>query len=315
MCYSLWIGRKHLKQVLYKAWTGEGDLDDREELLSYRTAVLGFLVSLSVVAWWLWASGIPLLVLPMFLGISLLFYVFVTRVVAAAGVPTARSPMVAAFVVFSGVGSSIVGAKGLMALTFSYIWQSEMRLFPMIACANSLKLADTVKGPKKRLFWGMMLALVCSLVGATWVILSMCYEHGGINLHSFFMRHQAQRTFTDMARIISEPQGPVWRGWLFTGIGGLVEGLLMWGHHRFYWWPLHPLGFVISIGWLTGQIWFSVFLAWLIKVNITRLGGAQLYERSKPFFLGLILGEATAGGFWLVMDYLLDGASNPITIM
>ena len=313
--YSLWVGRKHLAQVWRKAWTGEGDLDDSDELLSYRTAVFGFLLSLAFVAYWLWASGIPLLVLPMFLGTSLLFYVFVTRVVAAAGVPTARSPMVAAFVVFSGIGSSVVGAKGLVAMTFTYIWQSEMRLFPMIACANSLKLADSVKGPKGKLFWGMVLALLCSLAGATWIILDMNYAHGGINLHSFFMRHQAQRTFADMARVINEPQGPVWRGWLFTGIGGVLEGFLMWGHHRFYWWPLHPLGFVISIGWLTGQVWFSVFVAWLLKLSITKIGGARLYERGKPFFLGLILGEATAAGFWLIMDYCLDGAGNPITIM
>lgn len=313
--YSLWIGRHHLAAVWRKAWSGQGDLDDSDELLSYRTAVFGFLGSLAFVAYWLWASGIPLIVLPAFLATSLLFYVFVTRVVAAAGVPTARSPMIAAFVVFSGIGSSIVGAKGLVAMTFTYIWQSEMRLFPMIACANSLKLADSVKGPKGRLFWGMVLAIVVSLVGATWIILDMCYTHGGINLHSFFMRHQAQRTFADMARVIVEPQGPVWRGWLFTGIGGLIEGMLMWGHHRFYWWPLHPLGFVISIGWLTGQVWFSVFVAWLSKLVITRLGGALLYERLKPFFLGLILGEAVAGGFWLVIDYAFDGSGNPITIM
>lgn len=313
--YSLWIGRRHLAEVWRKAWTGNSELDDSGELLSYRTAVFGFLGSLLFVAYWLWASGIPLLVLPAFLATSLLFYVFVTRVVAAAGVPTARSPMIAAFVIFSGVGSSIVGAKGLVAMTFTYIWQSEMRLFPMIACANSLKLADSVKGPKGRLFWGMVLAIVLSLAGATWIILDMCYTHGGINLHSFFMRHQAQRTFADMARVLSEPQGPVWRGWLFTGIGGLVEGLLMWGHHRFYWWPLHPLGFVISIGWLTGQVWFSVFIAWLAKLSITRMGGALLYERFKPCFLGFILGEAVAGGFWLVMDFFLDGSGNPITIM
>ena len=313
--YSLWVGRHHLVAVWRKAWTGEGDLDDSGELLSYRTAVFGFLGSLAFVAYWLWASGIPLIVLPTFLATSLLFYVFVTRVVAAAGVPTARSPMIAAFVVFSGIGSSIVGAKGLVAMTFTYIWQSEMRLFPMIACANSLKLADSVKGPKGRLFWGMMLAIVVALGGATWIILDMCYTHGGINLHDFFMRQQAQRTFADMARVIVEPQGPVWRGWLFTGIGGAIEGLLMWGHHRFYWWPLHPLGFVISIGWLTGTVWFSVFIAWLSKSTITRIGGALLYERLKPFFLGLILGEAVAGGFWLIVDYMSDGSLNEITIM
>jgi hypothetical protein len=62
-------------------------------------------------------------------------------------------------------------------------------------------------------------------------------------------------------------------------------------------------------------VWFSVFIAWLSKSTITRIGGALLYERLKPFFLGLILGEAVAGGFWLIVDYMSDGSLNEITIM
>ena len=35
---------------------------------------------------------------------------------------------------------------------------------------------------------------------------------------------------------------------------------------------------------------FSLFLGWLCKWIIVRLGGIQLYQRARPFFLGLILG-------------------------
>ena len=91
--YGLWMARKHLGDVWRKAWRGDEDVDDREELISYRVAVFGFLGCLSFIGFWLWASGIPLIVLPMFLGVSLIFYIFVSRVVAAGGVATARSPM------------------------------------------------------------------------------------------------------------------------------------------------------------------------------------------------------------------------------
>ena len=313
--YTLWLGRQHLRDVWRKAWTGDEAVDDGEEVLSYRVALFGFLAALLFIGAWLWASGIPLVVLPMFLASCLIFYILVSRVVAAAGVATARSPMVAAFVVISGLGTSVVGAKGLVALTFTYVWQSEMRLFPMIACANSLKLAELIPGPKRRLFWAMVVALLCSLAGATWIILTLCYEHGGINLHPFFMTHQAVRTFRDMARPLLNPTPPDGRGWMFTGVGGLVEGVLMWGQHRFYWWRLHPLGYVISVGWLTGQIWFSVFVSWWLKLIIMKYGGARLFARAKPFFLGLILGEATAGGFWLVVDWILGETGNLITVM
>ena len=314
--YSLWIGRKHLREVWRKAWDRNAEIDDSGELLSYRTAVFGFMGSLVFIGVWLWASGIPLIILPLFVGTCLIFYVFVTRVIATAGVATARSPMVAAFFVISGIGTSVIGAKGLVALTFTYVWQSEMRLFPMIACANGLKLAESVKGTKKRLFWAMGIALVCSLAGATWIILTICYDHGGINLHKFFMNHQAMRTFTDMARVVKQhPVALDMRGWVFTGVGAAIEGFLMFAQHRFYWWPLHPVGFVISVGWLTGQIWFSVFVAWMLKSIIVKYGGARAFNVAKPLFLGLILGEAVVAGFWLVVDWLMGEVGNSITNM
>ncbi|MDE2813308.1 MAG: hypothetical protein OXM01_09800, partial [Gemmatimonadota bacterium] len=313
--YTLWMGRRHLGAVWRKAWRGDPTVDDSGEMLSYRVAFFGFLVSLLFVGVWLWASGVPLAILPLFLLVCLIFYVFVTRAVATAGLATARSPMVAAFFVISAVGAPVIGAKGLTALTFTYVWQSEMRLFPMIAAANSLKLAEAVVGSKRRLFWGMALALVVSLAGATWIIFQVCYEHGGINLHSFFMTRQANRTFTDMARPIVDPLPADMRGWLFTGIGGFFEAVLLWGHHRFYWWPLHPLGFIVSVGWLAGQVWFSVFIAWALKLVIVKWGGMPLYERAKPFFLGLILGEATAAGLWLCIDGMLGETGHFLSYM
>ncbi len=315
VAYTLWMGRRHLAAVWRRAWRGDPTVDDTEEMLSYRVAVFGFLASLLLVGVWLWASGVPLGILPLFLLVCLIFYVFVTRAVATAGLATARSPMVAAFFVISAVGAPVIGAKGLTALTFTYVWQSEMRLFPMIAAANSLKLAEAVVGTKRRLFWGMVLALVVSLAGATWVIFKVCYEHGGINLHPFFMTHQATRTFTDMARPIVDPLPADLRGWLFTGIGGFFEAVLLWGHHRFYWWPLHPLGFIVSVGWLANQVWFSVLIAWALKLGIVKWGGMPLYERAKPFFLGLILGEATAAGLWLCIDGALGQTGHFLSYM
>ena len=89
----------------------------------------------------------------------------------------------------------------------------------------------------------------------------------------------------------------------------------MLAQHRLHWWPLHPLGFVISVGWLTGQIWFSVFVSWSLKLVILKYGGGKLFTALKPFFLGLILGEATVAGFWLVIDWLAGERGNLLTVM
>ena len=314
VAWGLWVARRHLKQVLSNAF-GRRAVDDSEELISYRTAVLGFAASLLFIGAWLWRSGMPLVVLPMFLVSALIFYILVTRVVATAGVATARSPMISAFVVISGLGSAFIGTKGLVALTFTYLWHSEMRLFPMVVCAQNLKLAETVRGPKGRLFWAICIALVVSLLAATWIILHLCYTYGGINLHTFFMQSQSIRLFNDMARHIQHPAGPDLRGWGFTGIGAAIEAGLIYAQQRFFWWPLHPVGFVIANGWLTSQIWFAVFVGWLAKFVIMRNGGMQVFLAARPFFIGLILGEATAAGTWLVIDFLAGSTGNQLTQM
>ena len=297
--FGLWTARRHLAEVGRKLWHPNQGVDDSEELLRYRTALLGFLVSLLFVGAWLWRSGVPLAVLPVLLAVSLIFFILVARVVAAAGVATARSPIVPAYFIISGMGTSILGSKGLVALNFTFIWQGESRTSPMVACANALKLAEKISGPKKRLFWGLMLALVCSLLASAYMTLKLAYTYGAINL-SLINNAGAHGWPYIAPTILNMPDADL-RGWLFTGIGALAEGFLMWAQHRWHWWPFHPVGFAISVGWLTSQIWFSALIAWLLKGVIVRFGGVRLFRNLRPFFLGLILGEVAVQGVWAVV--------------
>jgi hypothetical protein len=80
-------------------------------------------------------------------------------------------------------------------------------------------------------------------------------------------------------------------------------------------WPLLPVGFVTSHGAFIGYVWFSIFLGWMAKVLIVRFGGVKLFQSARPFFLGLILGEALATGTWLLVNAILvtSGAeSRPV---
>ena len=47
---GLWMGRSHLKGVFSKAFKGDEAVDDRDEILSYRTAVWGLLVGLLIIS-------------------------------------------------------------------------------------------------------------------------------------------------------------------------------------------------------------------------------------------------------------------------
>ena len=86
----------------------------------------------------------------------------------------------------------------------------------------------------------------------------------------------------------------------------------MFMRNGFLWWPLHPLGFAIGSTIRINDLWFSIFLAWLLKGLILRYGGPRLYKNSVPFFLGLILGQYTCAGVWFIIDYFTKMTGNAI---
>ena len=56
---GFWVGREHLWNVCRKAFGRAPDVDDSDEVLSYRAAVFGLLGSTGVMVLWLWNLGMP----------------------------------------------------------------------------------------------------------------------------------------------------------------------------------------------------------------------------------------------------------------
>ena len=311
--FGLWSARAHLRDVFRTAWNPRNGVDDSEEVLRYRTAVVGFAVSFAAIGFWLWRSGVPGLYVPILLVVSVIFFALVARVVATAGVPTARSPIVPAYFIISGFGTSMLGTKGLVALTYTFIWQGESRTSPMVAASNGLKLAESVKGSKTRLFWGLMIALAASLLASLWTTLELAYSNGAVNLP--LLQLAGGHCWPQIGGTANAMPEANLRGWLFRGIGGAFEFLLMWGQHRWHWWPLHPIGFAVAFGWLTSSVWFSALIAWILKAIILHVGGGKLFRTLKPFFLGLILGEVLTAGAWVVVYSLTVEYGRVLSIM
>lgn len=88
--------------------------------------------------------------------------------------------------------------------------------------------------------------------------------------------------------------------------GAAVTAMLSWLRLRYVGWPLHPLGFLLAYTYPLQVLWFSIFVGWLMKVVLTRFGGAELFRRSRAVFIGLILGEVMASAFWLVVSLVLS---------
>jgi len=92
----------------------------------------------------------------------------------------------------------------------------------------------------------------------------------------------------------------------FMALGwGATAGLLLTlAHHRFPWWPLHPIGFGVAQAFGTTFVIFSVFLSWFIKLLLLQIGGFTLYRRGRPFFLGMLVGYVAAVGVSYGVDII-----------
>ncbi|NKB66926.1 MAG: hypothetical protein GKR89_07695 [Candidatus Latescibacteria bacterium] len=318
--YGLWTSRRYLRQVAQQAWHGHGELDDSEEILSYRAAALVLVGSSLYAVVWLWLSGLPLLVTLFFLFIAFCIFYGLTRIVAEGGLGFARAQMTAQPFVIHSIGTEAVTAPGILSLGFTFSWAGDLRTMVMASAINGMKLADSGGVRRRPLFWAMVLAIAVSLAGSVWAIVWMGYTYGGINLDWWFYNRFGEIVHGDSAYKIANPSGPVKDfdtiapRFLFAGIGAGIMGLLMFARHHFLWWPVHYLGFPIGATLTITFTWFSIFIGWMLKALILKYGGVALFRRLRPFFLGLILGHVFVAGFWVVIDFFTGQTGNRIPI-
>ena len=310
--FGLWTARGHLKEVFGSAFAKTGSVDDSREIMSYRAAVFAFLGGLSVLCIWLHASGLPLWAALAATLLIVFVFIGVTRIVVEGGVAEATGPLVAVPALVSAVGSTALGPAGMVGVAFTYVWAGDICTFVMASCAHSLKLGEQLGDRLRPLLWVIVLAIAVSLVGSVWMILNLAYEYGGINLHPWFFGSGAHNPFRYATIFLNAPTTPHWGGWLHTGIGAGIMALLMLARQRLLWWPLHPLGYPIGAIWAMNQIWFSIFLAWLIKLVVLTYGGPRLYRATRPFFLGLIVGQFFVAGLWLCIDFFTGMTDNEV---
>ena len=300
---SLWMGRRHLGEVMRQVFRGQQTIDDSEEMVSYRTAVYGFLIGLVYILGWLWKSGMDLHIAVLFIFGVLVAYYGVTRLVVQAGVYFLGPPVGAQAFTLAITGTSI-GGRNLVALGISYAWFGDVQSLFMPAAAHGARLSEIYR-IRRSMAWALGLAAVVGFITCLYFVLSLCYQYGAGNFGSWYFvagGGAGGMAYDGVIRHFNEPWPTDWNKLSYFGIGIVSYALLAVLQYRFHWWPLHPIGITLAPLWMTRLIVFSIFLAWLCKSSIMRYGGISAYRDARPFFMGLI------GGYFLGVgvSYLVD---------
>lgn len=309
---SLWSARSHLSDVVRKSLGRGKDVDDSGEVLSYPAAFWGTVLGLLAMSLWIWWSGLPYWATWLYLLFMMVLFFGLTRVVAETGLAEAVAAMIAPVFTVAGFGSTPFGPRGLTALGLTWVYSADIRTTVMASSIHGLRLAERTGVRSRGLFWAMMLAIVVSIVASVSVTLLLAYHYGGVNLNRWFFIDGPQFPYKWVAGKMHNPSEPSVTGWLLTGFGAAVMGFLSAMRQRFVGWPFHPVGFCVGSTWIMDEIWLTCFIAWLLKWLILHFGGLRWFRLSLPFFLGLIVGQYTCNGFWLLMDYLSGAKGNQI---
>jgi hypothetical protein len=316
----LFIGRHHWWMVLRQAFVGARPGEHTGDYLSNRTAVFTILIGLLVMIFWLIMLNVQPWVAVVLIGFILMAQLVVARVVAETGIPFFR-----AFSSFSQVYSNLPPAW--LSGQDVYFAQKLTLMGPVMTrealapfAIHALQVHEqTAPPPRQRhgflamICWALLLGFAVSATASIWTY----YNHAtpltdrvhpipnqwgleGIQ-HATVVNPMKQHAD---GRYPPKPYNP----WLHMGLGAGIMSFLQFAALRWTAWPFMPVGYIMSMTWYAHAAWFSVFIGWLCKVLLVKYGGARMYQAARPFFIGIIFGEALAAGFWLLVTMYLAQA-------
>ena len=106
---SLWAARQHIGDVLRKAFKRDPTIDDSGEMLSYRTAVLGFIFGSIFAVWWLAQTGLQFGIALFYFLLCLATFIGLARIVSQAGLAYGVSPVAPPVFMVTALGPTALG--------------------------------------------------------------------------------------------------------------------------------------------------------------------------------------------------------------
>jgi hypothetical protein len=292
-------------QVVWQHLARRAEAEDGDEPLSYRGAVLCGALGLAIIVAWCSAAGAG----PVLAVVSVILFgmvaVVLTRCVSEGGLLFIQAPFRPLDMIGLAAGTGFIGPPAMTSMAFvQRVFMLDLRTFLLPSLLDSYKLAGQAGVSLRRLMFPIALAIGTAVASSYVAMMLIPYRYAGVSLAPWFLLHSPQQPFKTLAARLVNPAQPNPLGILFVAVGALVTAGLFAMRARFVWWPFHPMGFAMGPSWPMIQLWFSILVGWVAKSLLLRYGTAKTYDRAKPFFMGLVVGEFVAAAVWLVVSQL-----------
>jgi len=311
--WALWTARRHLSRAVRIAFSRRSARADSDEPMPYRWAMLGFAGCYCWLVAFLVLSGCRL-------SFGLAYASLLVGVYLAYARLQAEGALDPFFWWFNDIAAMGLGMRSLLpqeTLTlYTMNWAGAplpSRIFS--ACSintlTSFKIADASGTHLRTLTCLLLATFAVALALGMFVTLTAMYHHGfsmtSAAKGDYFVTWALLEDGWAMWNDITNGQGGDLGAMLYTIVGGLVTVFFGLMRLRFVWWPFHPIGYLLANSIAQAMGTFPFFLAWALKVLVTRYGGLRLYRATIPLAIGLIVGDLLNSSLWNVVGLVTRG--------
>jgi len=302
---AIWTMRKYLIQVGKKAVGASTEVDDSNEPIPYRWALIGALLSGGFVFFFLYIAGAEMWIIGIFLFMFLLLALAITRVRAELGTPHEISagdhyanPL---YIISYVIGTAHILPSSQTVLSTLHWFNRGFRNHPMPSQLEAFKMAENARISNKGLLVALVIAIFVSLFSVYWANLDVTFREGADAGAGGFKDWVGRETFDRLQRWLQFPSDPDVTRISYMSGGFIFVFILTVIRMRFVWWPFHPAGYALAISYAMDYFWFAFFVSWLVKFILMKQGGIKTHRKAAPFFLGLILGDYVLGSCWAIL--------------
>ena len=299
--FLFWLARQHLYNILRTGLTFRGGKLSDAEWISTRFSFWGSVIGGFGIVVWSHYFGLPFLFAIVVMGAFFMVTLVATRVICQGGIAyftLTAAPMDGLLAFF---GPKVFTNLGILITAVAQkVLFVDLRESLMPSLLHASKVTHHVKN-RRMIFGGVLVTLLTTVVVSYLAMLALCYKFGIRELGLDWASQTTVTVYNNIYNMVETPVGPGRWVLIFTAVGAMVMLILSICYHRFYWWPIHPIGYLTAYSSAMHKLWFCFFIGWLGNALCMRYGGVVLYRQLSYFFVGLIIGDFLMGGAWAIV--------------
>ena len=303
--FLVWLARFHFKEVMVHAFTPTRS-GNHPNLMEDKIIFWGSGVGFMALVGWFLFHGISLGQAVLLIIFFILFTMVAVRVICQGGITyftLTVAPLDAINTIFGlKIFSSLAVTLGSICQKVMFV---DLRESVAPSILHFLRINNRVKGPQM-IFITIFIAMVLCLFVSAVAMIVLCYKYGIRELQLDWATRTTVSVYNNIIPVIQNQieQGDSIK--YFALAGAVIMGILVTCYHRFYWWPLHPIGYLMLYSSAMKILWLSFFIGWLFNALCMRYGGITLFKKMRFFFVGLIMGDFLMGGTWALIGFFTE---------